>query len=91
MLPLQNTNQPDEISISDESLKIKTKLPLGSQMQGKEEMHMTPDNKPERTVKTNIGEMPLEDYLDIRAMQFGFDSYEDMRKQGYSIDIPETN
>lgn len=46
---------------------------------------------PERTVKTNIGEMPLEDYLDIRAIQYGFDSYEDMRKQGYSIDIPETN
>ena len=52
---------------------------------------MVESNKPERTVKTNIGEMPLEDYLDIRAMQYGFDSYEDMRKQGYSIDIPETN
>jgi hypothetical protein len=46
---------------------------------------------PEKTVKTNIGEMPIGDYLDIRAMQYGFDSYEDLRKQGYSIDIPETN
>ena len=40
-----------------------------------------------RTIKTNIGTMPVEDYLDIQAMQSGFDSYEDMKKQGYSIDI----
>jgi len=40
-----------------------------------------------RTVKTNIGTMPVEDYLDIHAMQCGFDSYEDLKKQGYSIDI----
>lgn len=40
-----------------------------------------------RTVKTNIGTMPVEDFLDIYAMQHGFDSYEDLKKQGYSIDI----
>lgn len=40
-----------------------------------------------RTVKTNIGTMPIEDYLEIQAIQSGFDSYEDMKKQGYSINI----
>jgi hypothetical protein len=44
---------------------------------------------PQQTVKTNIGEMPIGDYLDIRAMQYGFDSYEDLTAQGYSIDIPQ--
>lgn len=40
-----------------------------------------------RTVKTNIGRMPIEDYLEIQAIQSGFNSYEDMKKQGYTIDI----
>lgn len=40
-----------------------------------------------RTIKTNIGTMPVVDYLDIHAMQCGFDSYEDLKKQGYNIDI----
>ena len=38
-----------------------------------------------KTVKTNIGEMPIEDYRDIRASQLGFDDYEDMYKQGYRL------
>lgn len=37
----------------------------------------------ERTVKTNIGEMPIEDYRDIKARQFGFDDYDDMYSQGF--------
>lgn len=41
-------------------------------------------------VKTNMGLMPLEDYYDIQARQMGFDSYEDLRDNGYSIDKPET-
>lgn len=40
-------------------------------------------------VQTNIGEMPLEDYLDIKAQQFGFDDYEDLKNQGFHIDVPE--
>mgnify|MGYP003299671698 FL=1 len=40
-----------------------------------------------RTNKTNVGAMPIEDYLDIKAIQCGFDSYEDMKEQGYRIDI----
>lgn len=35
------------------------------------------------TVKTNIGEIPIEDYRDIKARQFGFDDYDDMYSQGY--------
>ena len=41
-------------------------------------------------VNTNIGLMPLEDYLETKAIQYGFDSYEDMRAQGYKIDVEQT-
>lgn len=40
-------------------------------------------------VCTNMGIMPIEDYLDIAAMQYGFDSYEDLCAHGLSIDLPE--
>ena len=40
-------------------------------------------------VKTNLGEIPDKDYLDIIAIQYGFDSYEDMKSQGYTIDNKE--
>jgi hypothetical protein len=50
-------------------------------------LHAITDEINKRTVKTNMGTMPVIDYLEIQAMQFGFDSYEDMKKQGYSIDI----
>ncbi|SHK73214.1 hypothetical protein SAMN02745243_03619 [Hespellia stercorisuis DSM 15480] len=36
-------------------------------------------------VKTNMGTMPKEDYQEIVAQQNGFDSYEDMKLQGFSI------
>ncbi|MDT2465366.1 DEAD/DEAH box helicase family protein [Enterococcus avium] len=36
-------------------------------------------------VKTNMGTMPREDHQEIVAVQNGFDSYEDMRSQGFSI------
>ena len=42
-----------------------------------------------KTIKTNIGEIPIEDYCDIIAMQHGFDDYEDMKSQGCTINIPE--
>ncbi len=41
--------------------------------------------KEEQTVTTNIGEIPIEDYREIVAMQNGFDSYADMRKQGFKF------
>ena len=37
-------------------------------------------------IKTNIGSIPVEDYLDIQAMQLGFDDYEDLRANGFEID-----
>ena len=39
----------------------------------------------EETVQTNIGEMPIEDYRDIKARQFGFEDYDDMYAQGYRL------
>ena len=38
-------------------------------------------------VATNIGLIPKEDYLDIMAMQYGFESYEDLKKAGYKINV----
>ena len=46
----------------------------------------TLSEEPEDLVETNIGSIPREDYLDIRAQQYGFDDYEDMKNQGYSLD-----
>ena len=40
-------------------------------------------------VKTNIGGMPLEDYLEIVALQHGFDSYEELRYNGIVVDIED--
>lgn len=37
------------------------------------------------TVKTNMGEIPLEDYLDIIAMQLGFNDYYDLKTQGLTL------
>ena len=36
-------------------------------------------------VQTNMGSMPIEDYREIVASQSGFDSYDEMYKQGYRI------
>lgn len=38
-------------------------------------------------IKTNLGEIPKEDYLEIMAMSYGFESYADLRDQGYYIDM----
>ena len=38
-------------------------------------------------IKTNLGKIPLEDYLDIVAESSGFDDYSDMQNAGYKIDI----
>ena len=49
--------------------------------------------KNNKYVKVWIGDrltkMPLEDYLEIQANKYGFDSYEELRAAGYAIDIPE--
>lgn len=36
-------------------------------------------------VITNIGNMPIEDYREIKAVQSGFDSYDDMYNQGFRL------
>lgn len=41
-------------------------------------------------VSTNMGKVPLEDYLDIESSRYGFDSYEDLVKAGYHIDVDES-
>lgn len=38
-------------------------------------------------VDTNIGKIPYIDYLDIVAIQYGFDDYEDMTKNGFYVDM----
>lgn len=40
-------------------------------------------------IETNLGKIPLEDYLDIVAEASGFDDYSDMQNAGYKIDINE--
>lgn len=46
-----------------------------------------------QSVRTNVGEMPIEDYREIVAIQSGFDSYQQMYDAGYRIgrgyDIPD--
>ena len=44
-----------------------------------------------RMIQTNMGEMTLEDYLDIRALEYGFDSYKELEEARFSIEIPETS
>ena len=39
-------------------------------------------------VRTNIGVIPLEDYYEIKANQYGYDSYEDLRADGLYIEKP---
>ena len=36
-------------------------------------------------IATYIGLIPKEDYLDIMAMQYGFETYEDLKKSGFEI------
>lgn len=38
-------------------------------------------------VNTNIGKIPYIDYLDIVAIQYGFDDYEDMTKNGLYVNM----
>lgn len=50
-------------------------------------------NQPFETdsIKTNMGKMPLEDYLEIKAYQYGFDSYAELKEAGLSISIEKNN
>lgn len=41
-------------------------------------------------VQTNIGKIPLEDYLDLQSQRYGYKDYEDLKSCGLSLDMPET-
>ncbi len=41
-------------------------------------------------IDTNIGKMPVEDYIHIQAVQYGYDSYDDMKKDGLHIEIDKS-
>lgn len=38
-------------------------------------------------VRTNIGLVPMEEYLDIKARSYGFDDYEDLKAHGCHIEV----
>lgn len=38
-------------------------------------------------VKTTSGMIPIEDYYEIQAMRYGFNSYQDLRNNGMCIDV----
>ena len=38
-------------------------------------------------IDTNIGQVPLQEYLDIQAIQLGYDDYADMKANGLHIDM----
>lgn len=38
-------------------------------------------------IQTNIGLIPLEDYLDIKAKEYGFENYKELQAAGYKITI----
>lgn len=37
-------------------------------------------------IGSHLVQMPVEEYLDIKAMELGFNDYEDMKKNGLVID-----
>lgn len=41
----------------------------------------------EDLISTNMGDIPKRNYLDIKAQQYGFDDYADMRSQGLVLNI----
>ena len=45
------------------------------------------EKKMSRLVNTNMGIIPLEDYLEIKAIELGFDSYDDLKDNGFTIEV----
>lgn len=41
----------------------------------------------EKYVKTTRGLIPLDDYLDITAGCYGFADYEELKNEGYNIEV----
>lgn len=38
-------------------------------------------------VRTNIGEIPVEDYLEVKAMSYGYDSYKELLEDKLIIEM----
>ena len=55
---------------------------MGRKEKGRENM---------KFVKTNQGLVPLEDFLDIKADQLGYGSYEEMQEDGYCLTLADEN
>ena len=53
---------------------------------GVEQRHVSLNQLIPEYIDTNIGPIPAMEYLDIRAMNFGFDSYEELLQAGYLIE-----
>lgn len=49
------------------------------------EQGLSTEKVPVTEVQTNMGIIPIEDYREIAASQFGFDNYDEMYNQGYRI------
>ena len=64
------------------------KLTLEEIMQEQNNISENPINEAETTeaVSTNVGDIPVEDYRDIVAAQYGFEDYADMREQGFELE-----
>lgn len=45
------------------------------------------DMEEEEMIDTNMGSMPKSDYLNIKAYEYGYNSYEEMLADGFSIDV----
>lgn len=89
----------NEVRLYDESFPLLNKVlarsefdeklkenPLNDHLLQNVEAASTPEAlEEEPTVQTNLGEIPVGDYREIFAVQHGFDSYEDMYKQGFRM------
>lgn len=52
---------------------------------------MGENNVTRKYIKTSMGIIPLEDYLDIIAIENGFSDYEELRREGYNIEISDSD
>lgn len=41
-------------------------------------------------VNTNMGLMPVDTYLEIKASEYGYDSYEELCRDGLKIEVENT-
>lgn len=86
-------NQLDDIiTISIENLSIYCEN-LSNLIKKEKELHIAENilvqtehfNHLKNYVATNIGNVPIEDYREMVAMQNGFDSYDEMYQEGFRI------